>query len=1336
MNPRTFRCNAVIFVILIFCIIACGRGHRSKSSVTEAQNNITDSNNSIDINSKQTFQPFPAMPEGDYPKSTVRKISQTEFAVSGKDQVASVGALNKVHETDPNSYVIIADKSNELAYAQYNVAGLTTARPVKVGFELMRYKETDEDDDLPLSYFIGVADYTNYAWEWNGPYTDKDPLTFTLIINSKEKRDRYVDKFGTLHFVVITSTKDTPKLSPKGRVGVAFKNSTTTINSDYVPNNPHYTPIKNIYTGKKSISSLSSINLLDEPFKEFSQTPFANPCEPERYASALVFDQYITLEWEHVPAFGGADINDEASKYQIFRKGPDDVKDVLIGSVDAPSNIFIDPVNLAIQVPPIPEPVPGVKYEYFLRALTPKDGFSPKCFPKTAIAQILAPTGVKATVGNTSEITVSWDETNGAVEYEIWASYTANDKDIQKLATIPAPFPKRAGSTVTYSDTSAELGKLRYYRIKAVGKEKTTKEGVSASSIEVYGVKGEILFPPTDVAATDGTDVTKITVTWKAPKIGTAPVGYSIWQSTTETGVYNKVGDVGNVLIYNDLKVPTSDTYWYKVKATKSGISDSNYSNADSGVKKQPVMPPVNVKATDGDFLSKVQITWDEPSGLKPEKYYIYRSAYQDKGYGAPIGFTDSSPYDDNTVPDGATYWFKVTSFLTGYPESGKSTEDNGFITQLSPPQKLTATDGKYLDKIKIDWIAPSSGPKPDGYLIYRSTKPDVDFVQIADVYSPTNSWEDSLVPDGFTYYYKAICYKATYQNSVDSNVDAGYVTQLTAPKDVKATDGDHIDKITITLTNTSVQTPDGYNIYRAASEYGTYEKVGFTIGAADTDFDDLTVPDGYTHFYKVTATKTNFPESLFSDADSGYLTQLQPPTNVNASDGYYNDKVNITWEHPKGQKPDGYDIYRADTQTGVYNKIGSVNYVTEYTDDSVTCKMTLYWYKVISFRSGFTNSTFSVDNSGWFALTCTSHLVEGGYGYSPSLVSLGGKPAISHGLPDPEGRIRFLRSKVDFPSKSEDWVSMDVDVTNTGAPSLHIINSIPVISYEFHSGSSQELRYAYSSKSNPDSITDWEHYTIDTCTQVKNGSLNSINSLLSISYYIYDNNGGGTHYIKFAQSNVKNPTKSSDWSTHQLYQFGATFTLGKISHIYNKNNLPLVFFKDYDGKNMRLLCWTGYKTKPASASDWTWHIIDTYANGLVSDCNSTILENGNPVVTYQAGEDIKIAVASINEPLDTKDWNTYKIGSTLTYGYTSVTVFNSYPFVVFDKSNHTIALSKSLIPIPNEGNWLQKEFDCFEQPESDWRNSVKVINNYLGVAYRGYDAATKSIGLKFAYFK
>ena len=86
------------------------------------------------------------------------------------------------------------------------------------------------------------------------------------------------------------------------------------------------------------------------------------------------------------------------------------------------------------------------------------------------------------------------------------------------------------------------------------------------------------------------------------------------------------------------------------------------------------------------------------------------------------------------------------------------------------------------------------------------------------------------------------------------------------------------------------------------------------------------------------------------------------PPTNIQASDGTYCDRIKITWTGSSGAT--GYKIYRANSQYGTYYYYSSSPYL--YYNDYVT-STSPYWYKVSAYNSSGESSKAG-PNSGYKA--------------------------------------------------------------------------------------------------------------------------------------------------------------------------------------------------------------------------------------------------------------------------------------------------------------------------------------------------------------------------------
>jgi fibronectin type 3 domain-containing protein len=115
----------------------------------------------------------------------------------------------------------------------------------------------------------------------------------------------------------------------------------------------------------------------------------------------------------------------------------------------------------------------------------------------------------------------------------------------------------------------------------------------------------------------------------------------------------------------------------------------------------------------------------------------------------------------------------------------------------------------------------------------------------------------------------------------------------LPPPENVRASDGTYSDKVRVTWD--TVSDASHYAVWRATSESGDKTMLGTAVR---TTYDDTSATPGTTYCYWVQACNS-LGCSRFSSPNTGYRQVVipAPPTNVQASDGTYPDKVRVTWD-------------------------------------------------------------------------------------------------------------------------------------------------------------------------------------------------------------------------------------------------------------------------------------------------------------------------------------------------------------------------------------------------------------------------------------------------------
>lgn len=414
---------------------------------------------------------WPQFPAADYagPFSVAHRISAAELAVDGQDFAAQTGANNYL-VTGTNAYVLCPGGDDPLAFAQYAVPDLAAERPVDWSCEITAAPiAPGGDEELPLSYFIGLANYTNGLWDWRGPFTEPQ----TLALNSQELRDRFVSAAGVLHFVVATVAA--PQFAAPGnelgltavRIEQCLLGVEDGTSAQYFATRPSLPAL-----ALKSGSGLKGPAALD----------------PET--------QYVTLSWQHIddPLNNYAN---EADMYELRRLAAGESVSRLLGKPGAHSgeNSFLDDGAL----PGIPPLVPGQSYQYLLRAEN-ESGYTPFSSVEVTLP-LLPPTDLQASDGTHNDrINLSWTRSEGAQGYEI---YRDGQDAAHKIGAT--------GDTAAWSDSGVTDYAPHTYYLRAVNMYS------AAGSDFSLGDTGFIYSPPqVALSATPDSGSTPLTVEFDA----------------------------------------------------------------------------------------------------------------------------------------------------------------------------------------------------------------------------------------------------------------------------------------------------------------------------------------------------------------------------------------------------------------------------------------------------------------------------------------------------------------------------------------------------------------------------------------------------------------------------------------------------------------------------------------------------------------------------------------------------------------------------------------------------------------------------------------------------
>jgi len=451
-----------------------------------------------------------------------------------------------------------------------------------------------------------------------------------------------------------------------------------------------------------------------------------------------------------------------------------------------------------------------------------------------------------------------------------------------------------------------------------------------------------VLLPtvPTSVSAFSAS-ATSNKISWTSVS-GTS--GYQVFRSFSATGTYTWLANAFTTS-YTNSGLTTGTTYYYKVKAYNTVGTTSVFSGFSTIVSAKPIpSAPTGVSAVSASATS-AKLSWTSVSGVSG--YQVFRS-FSATGTYTWLANAFTNSYTNSGLTTGTTYYYKVKAYKT----VGTTSVFGNYSIVISAkpipsaPTGVSAVSASATSN-KISWTSVSGAI---GYQVFRSFSATGTYTWLADAF--TNSYINSGLTTGTTYYYKVKAYKTVGTTSVFGN----YSIVISAKPIPAAPTGVSAVSVSATSTKlswTSVSGASGYQVFRSFSATGTYT---WLADAFTTSYTNSGLTTGTTYYYKVKAYKMVGTTSVFGNYSKVISAKPIPtaPTGVSAvSMSATSNK--ISWTSVSGAS--GYQVFRSFSATGTYTWLANA-FTTSYTNSGLTTGTT-YYYKVKAYKTVGTTSVF-----------------------------------------------------------------------------------------------------------------------------------------------------------------------------------------------------------------------------------------------------------------------------------------------------------------------------------------------------------------------------------------
>lgn len=435
---------------------------------------------------------------------------------------------------------------------------------------------------------------------------------------------------------------------------------------------------------------------------------------------------------------------------------------------------------------------------------------------------------------------------------------------------------------------------------------------------------------------------------------------YSSSASYTETSPGSKVFRFTVTLKDFDLAILGDDI---SVKLSGNWHNGDNGSETDvESIKAEStitISDPVGLTATSA--CDQVTLNWDNPSWNCKNTGVWKNIVYRNGVWLNQCGHDET--YIDNTGTQGVQYTYKVRSQWNPandgrqvYSEYTNEVSSGKTALPPNPTGLIILTNTTPCDSvIGISWN--SQVPQPDSFFIWRKTN-SIAWNIIKRISGSLNTYIDSISIERDTIYTYGIQSKSSCGTSgYSNNVSGSAIFAPLQATNLSATPGNNA----IVLSwQDKANNETGYTIKRTG---GTELIINLASNSHSYTDSDVSICQNYT--YVVKAIGTCFAEGISSTSVDAVLTpnigQTFPDNALDASKGYYPDKVVLEWSANTANELDGVNIYRrALGTTDAFIQIAAETSGSNYFVDLNTEAGTLYEYQIIGKAQCDDNTIYS----------------------------------------------------------------------------------------------------------------------------------------------------------------------------------------------------------------------------------------------------------------------------------------------------------------------------------------------------------------------------------------
>lgn len=559
------------------------------------------------------------------------------------------------------------------------------------------------------------------------------------------------------------------------------------------------------------------------------------------------------------------------------------------------------------------------------------------------------------------------------------------------------------------------------------------------------------------------------------------------------------------------------------------------------------------------------------------------------------------------------------------------------------------------------------------------------------------------------------------------------YNAQVSAPPPtgLDASDGPHGRIISLTWEDLAVTYPDldydGIIVERTGdiSEPEPEWTMLPTLPPGTTAYDDVHDTDmnplGEDHWYYYRLrTLEGYVPGEPGPVEAG-KRWIKPITWVEATDGLYFDRIEVTWEPSPG-----VDKYLVNDWSGMHHEPCTIAEI--YGDENTTFIHTAdypqdygceygreYEYEIIAlvddyygwgFEPAAMDTGFRIMNPptdlaatdgsfrDYIELTWTKP--HGGYAYiiyrdgrgpENRVTTVSGAETWKDYVVDYEEHVYWLKAL--SPGADSEFSVPDGGYRNPWRThvveqdqwawncSMAILDGKPVICYDWKAISEDGLRFARALTPAPVDQSDWDTHTVDVedaGSHIRSPSLCIVDNMPAIAYGL-----GSGNELRYARALTAEPASSDDW---QIQTVATEDYAGDSCALASLDGMPMIAYESGFLMEYELRFAMATTATPSSSSDWTIHLVE---QADITPNISLINYNGVPVIA-RGDKDLRIYQANTAYPASSADWHCYNaVGSAYIWDLSLAEIDGKLAVAFCDDWNLKYARALNTTPVSAE---------------------------------------------------